>query len=444
MVNTQMFQEKKNSTGRLITVFSIVIICLLCAVTGLLINLSGRLSPNAASRSSWNAYRMREYANKLKAEGLAEQAKQAFEEYLASSDPDARTRSNIYYSIGEMMVKAGKYEDALSYLYKTETAYPDTPMKSEIGTYIVQCLENLGKPLDAEYQLESRTLLKNEAPVKKHPGVVVAKIGGREVTMGELNREIDRLPAWVKDQFSGSGNEKLEFLKEYISAELLYEKGLKLGYGRDPGITEKIGDLSRQLVIQKVLEDEVFKKIQADPADLENYYKANRDRYSEKSALRCEYILAGSAEKAEIILARIKSGAVLSEAAAAESPDISKGAAGGVLSGWVVEGGAVPGIGEDEVLSKAVFELKDDKAHIVPSGKGECVVRVVERKEERVKDYDEVRKLVEAQYRQEKSQVLMHALLMGLLNTEDVEIYEDKFSDKKGAPGAAAGAQGEE
>ena len=90
-----------------------------------------------------------------------------------------------------MLVRAKQYEKALAYFYKAEIANPNTEMKKEIGTYVVECLENMGKSLDAEYQLESRASLRGEKKKKKAAQEVVARIGTREVVMGEINQAIE-------------------------------------------------------------------------------------------------------------------------------------------------------------------------------------------------------------------------------------------------------------
>jgi hypothetical protein len=181
-----------------------------------------------------------------------------------------------------MLMSAKKYDEALAYFYKAEIADPSTKLKQEIGSNIVTCLERSDRTLDAEYQMEKRTLLSGEQGSKKPSGEVVARIKGREITMNEINREMEQLPPWMEKAYEKDDSKKLEFLRKYVANELFYEKGMKMGYNKDPLVKERAVEIEKELVIRKVLEDEVFSKITSDEADLRNYYEANKEKYTDK------------------------------------------------------------------------------------------------------------------------------------------------------------------
>ncbi len=271
--------KNKKSIINMHSYFSSLILILLCIILVVLLRLTFLISKNNGVDQKWSASQMREYASKLKADGLTQQAMRAFEEYIDKRGADAASRCNIYYSLGEMFLKEGQYENALSYLYKAEISNPDTDLKKEIGSYIVMCLEKMGKSLDAEYQLESRASLKGEEKQKKATGEVVAKIGLREITMGEINNEIEKLPSWMKEEYTKDESKKLEFLQQYVSGELLYDKGSKLGLTKDPEIRSRIESFSKQVVVQKVIENEISEKVHVEADDVKNYYEANKEKY---------------------------------------------------------------------------------------------------------------------------------------------------------------------
>ncbi|MCM8775995.1 MAG: peptidylprolyl isomerase [Candidatus Omnitrophica bacterium] len=394
---------------------------------------------NPARVSGWDAAKMREYANRLKANGLTEQAAQAFEDYLQRSHVDDRTRANIYYTVGEMFFQGKKYEDALSYFYKTEIANPDFPLKSELGTYIVACLENMGKGLDAEYQLESRATLSGEEREKKPSGEVVARIGNREITMGEVNAQIEKLPPWLSDEFKKDETRKLEFLQNYVAGELLFEKGRKLGLDKDPEVRERIADYQKELIIQKTVSQEITGKVKAEPEDVRNYYEAHKDRYKTEAKLKFEHILTDSKEKAEEILAKISSGSDFHNLAQSESTDEATKKEGGQVAGWVYEGGAVPAFDYDKEATQKLFALEKGGAPVViQSSKGFHVVRVTDKEPERQKFFTEVQRQVEYEYRKEKETRLSQEMLGKLLQAKDVEIHVEKFL-KKAEPQGSQG-----
>jgi tetratricopeptide (TPR) repeat protein len=283
MESTGSEKRKPSVLDKRFKVIITVILVLFGITIALLLRNSYLISENRKASRSWNAAKIRQHASRLKADGLALQAMRAFEEYLDKSGADAATRGNIYYSLGEMFLREDRYEDALSYFYKAEIADPATELKREIGSYIITCLEKMGKSLDAEYQLESRADLKGETRRTKASGEIVAKIGSREITMGEINEEIERLPSWMKGEYTKDESKKLEFLQQYVSSELLYDKGSKLGYTKSPEVRDQIESFSRQLVVQKVIEDEIDSKIHIDPDDVKNYYEANKEKYKDES-----------------------------------------------------------------------------------------------------------------------------------------------------------------
>ena len=97
--------------------------------------------------------------------------------------------------------------------------------------------------------------------------------------MGEINAEIDKLPPWVKAKFKDDPRKKLEFFRQYVATELLYDKGLKLGAAKDPEITKKMDLVLKQLVVQKIMKQEVLDKITINDDDVKNYYLANQEKY---------------------------------------------------------------------------------------------------------------------------------------------------------------------
>ena len=423
--------QKKQGFGKSALLLGVIALCLFAVAIGLILRNSHLIQNRSIHESSWNAAQMREYANKLKADGLIEQSVKAYEEYARGGGIAKDTRSNIYFSIGEMLMKANKFEDALAYFYKAEIADPTTGLKQEIGTNIVTCLEKSNRALDAEYQMESRTLLSGEKGTKKPSGEVVAKIKNREITMNEINSALEELPPWTKEAYTKDEAKKLDFVKTYVANELFYEKGVKLGINKDPEIREKVRLIEKEMVIQKVLEREVFSKIKSEEDDLRNYYEVHKDRYTEKPAIKFRYILTSSQEDAEGIVKQIESGASFEELAKQHSIDETTKDEEGAVSGWVYETGYIPGVGTDKELTKKLFEFSaDEKPHIISTEKGFYVAEVTDKKEERVKSFDEVRQKVEFAYRQDKSQKGVQKFMNDILAVKDVVIYSEKFADK--------------
>ncbi|MEI6126305.1 MAG: hypothetical protein WCQ99_07085, partial [Pseudomonadota bacterium] len=109
-----------------------------------------------SANHAWTADDQRELAGKLKGAGLTRQSLQEYEQYVRSAELDKKQLANLSYTIGRMYMDAGDYEKALVWFFRVEIADPQTPLKSEVGSHIVSCLERSGKYSAAEYALSKR------------------------------------------------------------------------------------------------------------------------------------------------------------------------------------------------------------------------------------------------------------------------------------------------
>jgi len=374
------------------------------------------------SQASWDAERQRQFANKLEAQGLKREAIQAYEQYLELADPSASERANLYYKLGKLHSELSEYEKALACYLKVEIADPKSKLADEIGPRIVECWERLGKDIDAQYALEQRAALDKPKAPKEKRGAVVAKIGDREISMGELDDAIQRMP-WAASQLK-SPQQKLQFLQQYIAGELLYQKAKKLRLDENPKVREQIADLSKQVLAQEVLKAEVADKTTAAPSDLMLYYEANKDRYKDRARARAAHILLDSEDKAAKLLAELKGGKLdFAEAAKQHSLDADTKDKGGELRGWIVKDGPVADLA-DAVLATDEGKLCDKP---VKTDKGFHVVKVLQKHPEVQKRYDEVKQQVEQDYRMEKQQLATQELLLKLQQVSNVQIFEEHF-----------------
>ena len=94
---------------------------------------------------------------------------------------------------------------------------------------------------------------------------------------------LDDLPPEVAASVSGP-EQRAALLRRYVAEELLWRKALKLEYDKDPEVRRRQEALRRQLIVDRLVQKEVFDKIELDPADLRNYFEANRERYRQPGA----------------------------------------------------------------------------------------------------------------------------------------------------------------
>ncbi|NOY60667.1 MAG: hypothetical protein GXO75_17310 [Calditrichaeota bacterium] len=229
-----------------------------------------------------NGDKLREYAGDLINKSLYPQAIREYQRYLDEYDIDSRERANVNYIIANIYFDRVKdYQQALAYYLKIKHLYPESSLMEEVNKKIVACLERLEKPEDAKQALDETVQYDQSKVQKKRPGEVIAKIGNREITQGDLDFEISQLPPSVREQFRGR-EQKLAFLRDYVATDLLYNTAKRAGLDKDRDVIEGAFQAKKSLMVRKLLEDRVANKVKIEDSDIQLYYDAHKDDYAEK------------------------------------------------------------------------------------------------------------------------------------------------------------------
>jgi len=229
-----------------------------------------------------NGDKLREYAGDLINKSLYPQAIQEYQRYLDEYNIDSRERANVNYIIANTYFDRVKdYQQALAYYLKIKHLYPESSLMEEVNKKIVACLERLEKTEDAKQALDETVQYDQSKVQKKRPGEVIAKIGKREITQGDLDFEINQLPPSVRDQFR-SKEQKLAFLRDYVATDLLYNTAKRAGLDKDKDVIEGAFQAKKTLMVRKLLEDRVANKVKVEDSDIQLYYDAHKDDYAEK------------------------------------------------------------------------------------------------------------------------------------------------------------------
>ncbi len=223
----------------------------------------------------------REVASKLKAAGALDEAAALYEVYLETTDAPSETRASVAYSLASTYLDDGRYEKALRWFYEAESLGVGE-LSDQLSKKVVHTLERLGRYHSAKAVLDSRVALdQGPAAARSEEDPVVARIGSEEIPRSKVLGLLDDLPPEAAAQLQG-GAQRAELLKKYVADELLWRKAVKLEYDRDPQVRRSYEALLKQLAISKFVEREVVSKIEIDPADLKNFFEANRQRYEKE------------------------------------------------------------------------------------------------------------------------------------------------------------------
>lgn len=223
--------------------------------------------------------KIREYANALYNRELYSQAIVEYQRYLDLYSVDEQQQANINFIIGNIYFdRLHDYENALAYYLKIKHIFPESSVQQQADKRIVACLERLQRSTDAKQALDEAAVLEPEKVKASHPGTVIAKIGDRKITSGDLKHQISQLPDYVQSQLNGK-EAKLDFLKQYIATELFYDAAKRKELEKDRDVIDGTFQAKKSLMVQKYLQEEIASQIQIKDEDVELYFKANKDKY---------------------------------------------------------------------------------------------------------------------------------------------------------------------
>jgi len=388
-------------------ILSVIIVLLLGSLIVLVVHLPEQIAKPTQSAGGWSTTDELDYANTLLAKGLQLQAASVFEKYIETSNAGSQDIAKICYRLGNIYMDSYQYEKALALFYRAEMLDKKADFIQEMDQKIVEALENLGLNSQAQYELAKRVSLGGGSSAKN--GEIVARIGKRDITRSEIDKAIAAVPEWMRPQLKQKSR-RLEFIRNYVATEVLYEKAKRLGIDKKTEIREPLERTRKQLIVQNYLKQEIEKKLKIDPQDVENYYKANQDKYTESAKIKLRYVEFNADSEKEEALKELKE------------------SRGTEVKGWISRGQSyINGIGGTKESVEGLF-LKEKGEYSDPLKiKDKFYIFSIEDKQpKKVKTFDEVKNQVEHEYRTQKERSITDSLLKGALEEQEVEIYSVK------------------
>jgi peptidyl-prolyl cis-trans isomerase C len=405
----------------ILLVLIFIVSCTICVL--LLRNM--RLADTAATGISagWDAKKQLDFAETLASKGLKKEALGAFDDYLKIAKISAIESAKFLYRMGNMHMELLNYDKALYYFYKAEAADPNAGFKSELDNKLIACLENLGMATQAQYELTQRAVLGLKPEEKHTGGAVVAKVAGEEITEREIDDAINAMPEWARENFSQPEG-KVEFVRQYATTQALYKKATMMGLDQDAEVRRNIKEMTKQVLVQKLLEKEIGDKLKADPSDIEMYYKANKEKYAQEATATASVIKFSNLSKAQDAMRRLAVGADFVKMAKELSEDEKTKAKDGLIEGNIEANGSIPGIGASKEATDAIFSKKEaDTAGPFKINDAYYIFKINSLKPKAQRPFEEVKEQVEYEYRNNKAQEQMQILLKGVMQEEQVEIF---------------------
>ena len=132
----------------------------------------------------------------------------------------------------------------------------------------------------------------------------LAKIDDVTITLGEFQERINRQSPYIRARYT-SLEQKKEFLDSLIRFEILAKEGYKRGFDKDPEVVRTM----KQVMIQKLMRDELDAKLTADSvsdAEMKAYYDANLADYVKPEEVRASAIILKNKAQADRVLLEAK------------------------------------------------------------------------------------------------------------------------------------------
>jgi len=234
-----------------------------------------------STESRLDLSRRQELASDLLDSKLYLQAIAEYDRLLSSGGLSQKKQANINYIVGNIYLnQLNDYQNAAARFVTAKFIDPEGELKEKINQNLVLCYERMGRSLEAQKELDRSTNL-NRTGSEKKGGAVVARIGDREITLIELEDEIEKLPPSVQTQFKDKAG-KLKFLQSYIGSELLYHTALRRGLDKDREVEEGMMQVRKQMMINQLLSQEIPQDFPIGENDIKLYYDAHKDEFKDK------------------------------------------------------------------------------------------------------------------------------------------------------------------
>lgn len=186
-----------------------------------------------------------------------------------------------------------------------------------------------------------------------------------------------------------SEKELRDFLENYvITQEVLFQEAHKKGLDKNQQILAKVEDFKKAMVIDALLEEELRGKSEVSDNEIEQYYKENKDRFTEPLEIKIRHIVVASDPVLREVLMKLSKGESFEKLAATYNIDPSRDNGGNL--GTIRRGQLASAFAPFE---EAAFSLrkKGEISEVVKTPHGYHLIRLEDKKGEYLKPLSQVK-----------------------------------------------------
>jgi len=255
---------------------------------------------------------------------------------------------------------------------------------------------------------------------------VVLRFAGGTWDLGRLLEDVEalqvargiRLPLENAAQMAS-------FVDQAFLSDLLYENAKAKGLDRSPKVRQDLAAFTTDLLAGEAYQALVEEKgKQVSEEEIKAFFAANPDSFREPEQVRVSRIIVQTEPEAKAVFAELKKGKDFASEAKAKSKDQMTAQAGGDL-GFLARG-VFP------ELDSVIFSLKlKEVSEPVPFRSAFCILKVTERKDARLKTFEEARTDVQARVHAEKVKKALEETIAELKKAYPVTL-DEKALEKLG------------
>ncbi|MFN0152648.1 MAG: peptidylprolyl isomerase [bacterium] len=225
---------------------------------------------------------------------------------------------------------------------------------------------------------------------KKQTGDVIADVGGRKISAGQLLITYDRITPPNRPPFE-TLEQKKAFLETTILKEILMGEADARGITKSAEVEGGVKRLRETELLKRMFIEKGQKPVELTPQELEDYYKASQ----EQVRLRNIWI-SGPKEKADAVLAQIRAGADFEEMARKHGEN--EYAAKGGDMGWKAIADPTLDFFSQQMKTMKPGDISDP----IPIMGGHHIVQMADRKEADMAEFESKKIPVRQSLRQKK------------------------------------------
>ena len=183
-----------------------------------------------------------------------------------------------------------------------------------------------------------------------------------------------------------------DFLDNYvITREVLYQEAKKKGFDKNKEILAKVDNFKRAMVIDALLEEVLRKKAEVAENEIGQYYKENKDLFTEPLEVKIRHIFVASEPALKEVLMKLSKGESFEKLAATYNVDPSRGDGGNL--GYIRRGQLAPSFASFE---EAAFSLRKrgEISEVVKTPYGYHLIRLEDSKGKFERPLDQVKEKI--------------------------------------------------